>query len=141
MPKSGVYIITNKVSGAVYIGSTRNLASRGAAHRHSLFWGEHANKHLQSAWDKYGKDAFTFGTLEYQDDPEQLRLAEQFWMDIYRIEGKRFYNFGRFVGKRGSAKPYPTYYNTLLGPVWYEDTGPPRPSWHARVYGEARNPQ
>ena len=39
-------------------------------------------------------NAFEFGVLEYLDGPEEPHLAEQFWMDIYREEGKSLYNLG-----------------------------------------------
>lgn len=94
---SGIYIITNKENGKVYIGSTNNFGTCWYLHRNSLRKGVHHNQYLQRSWNKYGEDAFEFGVIEYLDDLEQLHLVEQFWMDVYREEGKELYNFGLAV--------------------------------------------
>lgn len=92
--KSGIYAIINTKNNTIYIGSTVGFRKRWGQHRHRLHKGTHVNPHLQAAWNKYGEEAFEFGVLEYLDDPEELHLAEQFWMDIYREEGWELYNFG-----------------------------------------------
>lgn len=91
---AGIYIIANDKSGKAYIGSTMDFRKRWRNHRSCLCQGVHGNPHLQAAWNKYGEATFEFGVLEYLDNPEELHLAEQFWMDIYREEGKELYNFG-----------------------------------------------
>jgi len=91
---SGIYVIVNEINGKVYIGSTKDLKGRWAGHRASLRHDNHENSHLQHSWNKYGEGAFEFGILEYLDDLDELVKAEQFWMDIYREEGKELYNFG-----------------------------------------------
>lgn len=94
MTGAGVYAIVNHENRKVYIGSTRGFDHRWAQHRSMLCSGVHSNWHLQAAWDKYGQSAFEFGVLEYLGDPEELHLAEQFWMDVYREEGTELYNLG-----------------------------------------------
>lgn len=91
---SGIYIITNRENGKVYIGSTIDFERRWYEHRKSLNTNEHCNPHLQSAWNKYGEDAFEFGILEYLNNFDALVKAEQFWMDVYREEGRELYNYG-----------------------------------------------
>lgn len=91
---SGIYLITNIENNKVYIGSALDLKKRWMLHCSALRRGVHHNSHLQFAWNKYGEDAFEFGVLEYLDNLEELHLAEQFWMDIYREEGKELYNYG-----------------------------------------------
>ena len=91
---SGVYIIHNNKNGKIYIGSTVDIRKRWRTHKSLLCRDKHSNTHLQSAWNLYGEASFEFGVLEYLDDPEELHLAEQFWMDIYRLEGKALYNYG-----------------------------------------------
>lgn len=90
----GIYAITKSKSLKVYIGSTVNLCRRHGQHFSALRHGRHRNRHLQRAWDKYGEDIFEFGVLECLEDTEELHLAEQFWMDVYREEGRELYNFG-----------------------------------------------
>jgi len=90
----GIYTITNTVNGKVYVGSTMNFKNRWGVHRSKLCYNSHNNSHLQSAWNKYGKGFFEFEVLEYLMDKDQLHLAEQFWMDVYRLEGKELYNYG-----------------------------------------------
>ena len=90
----GIYVITNMVSGKVYIGSTTDVRIRRKQHIWALRKGNHDNSHLQRSWNKYGEDTFEFGILEYIGSLEELVKAEQFWMDIYREEGTELYNFG-----------------------------------------------
>jgi len=92
--QSGIYILINKKTDKCYIGSTINFKQRWQNHRARLQRGVHDNPYLQHSWDKYGKESFEFGILEYLDNPKELHLAEQFWMDIYRLEEKQLYNCG-----------------------------------------------
>jgi len=94
MNEGGIYAITSTMSGKVYIGSTVNLEKRWSEHWGNLRRGVHSNPHLQSAWNKYGETTFEFGVLEYLANLDQLHLAEQFWMDVYREEGRKLYNCG-----------------------------------------------
>lgn len=52
---SGVYCITNKLDGKVYVGSSFNLKKRLYEHKRQLSKGTHRNKHLQSAYDKFSE--------------------------------------------------------------------------------------
>lgn len=94
MITSGIYSVTNTENDKVYVGSTIDFEGRWYNHRWELRRGTHGNPHLQNAWNKYGETAFEFGVLEYLDNLKELIKAEQFWMDIYREEGKELYNFG-----------------------------------------------
>lgn len=91
---SGIYTITNKTNGKVYVGSTVDFEKRWGEHRNSLRRGDHHNPYLQRSWTKYGKSIFVFGVLEYVDSLDELVKVEQFWMDAYREEGKKLYNVG-----------------------------------------------
>lgn len=88
----GVYAVVNTESSKVYVGSTVNLEKRWSQHRTALRRGVHHNPHLQAAWEYYGATAFEYGILEYLEDPEELYLAEQFWVDIYQEENAGLYN-------------------------------------------------
>lgn len=56
-----IYKIINTVNDKCYIGQTTNIPKkRWNSHRSMLNMGKHHNHHLQSAWNKYGADAFVF---------------------------------------------------------------------------------
>jgi group I intron endonuclease len=56
----GIYLITNTVTGKVYIGQAVNIRRRWESHRHYLAAGTHRNCHLQRSWIKRGPEAFVF---------------------------------------------------------------------------------
>ena len=56
----GIYCIENMCNNKKYIGQTVSSNHRFRNHRHSLKVNIHRNSHLQSAWNKYGKDSFEF---------------------------------------------------------------------------------
>ena len=62
----GVYEIVNMVDGknSTYIGSSININQRWSQHRYCLNRGTHKNPHLQSAWNKYGTEAFRFSVIQ-----------------------------------------------------------------------------
>ena len=79
--KSGIYKITNTSNGKFYIGSASWLAKRRGNHFDSLRKGEHCNRKLQAAWNKYGADKFVFNVVEYVADKSKLIEREQHWID------------------------------------------------------------
>lgn len=81
---TGVYLITNTVTGAVYVGSTaQGFHQRWTGHKCALKRNTHPNRYLQRAWNKYGQHAFTFTVAEYVSDLETLLAREQAWIDQY----------------------------------------------------------
>lgn len=77
-----IYKITNTINNKVYIGSTKNIKQRFNEHLTKLSGNYHTNKHLQSAYNKYGGDKFTFETLrEVQESI--LRKVEQLYINKY----------------------------------------------------------
>lgn len=77
---SGVYAITNTLTGSQYVGSAVNIDMRWRAHRHALRNHKKAPPKLQAAWDKYGEAAFEFSVLE-QCPPNQCLIFEQKHID------------------------------------------------------------
>lgn len=59
----GIYAVTNTISGRVYVGQAVNIRKRWEVHRCTLETGNHRNRYLQRAWNKYGADAFRFEVL------------------------------------------------------------------------------
>lgn len=77
--KGGIYLITNKVNGKKYVGSTHNFELRWRGHRSMLNRKVHFNSHLQNAWNKYGEESFEFSILETLDD--SIDNFEQFLIE------------------------------------------------------------
>lgn len=78
---SGIYTLTNAVSGTVYVGQARNIRKRWEAHRHALTRSTHRNGYLQRAWNKYGAAAFRFEVFldlsDVREDDLGRRLNEE----------------------------------------------------------------
>jgi predicted GIY-YIG superfamily endonuclease len=73
-----IYQIKNKVNGKIYIGSTNNIKRRWYKHIYELNHITHANKHLQKAWNKYGKDNFEFTVLKEVKNSDQFKIEQQY---------------------------------------------------------------
>jgi group I intron endonuclease len=56
----GIYRIVNKENNNSYIGQSVSLKNRKYFHFRNLEVGRHKNKHLQSAYNKYGKENFIY---------------------------------------------------------------------------------
>jgi len=99
--KSGIYLIKNIINNKVYIGSAINIDRRWKQHKSLLKEGKHHSEHLQSAWDKYGEQSFTFDLLEEVTNPQDLLEHEQVYLDYYKsYEGDRGYNICKVAGSK-----------------------------------------
>jgi len=75
-----IYKIINALNQNFYVGSAVNYEKRKARHLWRLRRGDHANKHLQAAWVKYGEKAFVFAVVQTVPDTEDLLAAENVWL-------------------------------------------------------------
>lgn len=97
--EAGVYQIRNTVNNKVFIGSTRNLKTLKGK-RFELEVGTNTNKVLQSEWNQYGKDAFSFEVLEvlkpketgFFDAKRELKKLEEMWLEKIQPYEERGYN-------------------------------------------------
>lgn len=92
---SGIYKIINKVNGKYYVGSSENINGKRGRwfwHLHRLNKNKHRNKHLQNAWNKYGKENWEWVIIE-QVDPSMLFEKEQPYLDICKNYPDTNYNF------------------------------------------------
>lgn len=100
IPPMGVFMIKNKNSGLVFLGSSLNLKSVLDKHKMLLSANMHMNSRLQRDWNESGAEAFEFAiaeTLEPKDDPdynysEDLSILEMLWIDKYRPIDEKLYN-------------------------------------------------
>ena len=100
--KKGIYKILNKSNQKFYIGSTLNLNRRWWEHKKFLKINIHCNKHLQNAYNKYGKDNFRFIVEEILPDhftEEQVLEIEQAYLDKFWDNGKDCYNASKVADK------------------------------------------
>jgi group I intron endonuclease len=101
---AGVYAFINNITGAVYIGSSINIALRLAQHVDD----NGTNAHLQNAITKYGLENFTFVVVEvFKRDPSvsmETNKARLLAMEqVYLTWGSSlpkdlFYNFLHIAG-------------------------------------------
>jgi group I intron endonuclease len=80
----GIYQILNTGNGKRYVGSTGDVfLSRWKNHRCALRKGRHDNPKLQSAFNKYGENAFEFSILEEVTIRDEVLVVEQRYLDTY----------------------------------------------------------
>lgn len=92
--QSGIYKITNKVTGDFYIGSSSRLSTRKGEHVLSARAGRHHSIIFQRAWDKYGEKAFEFKIIE-SCNINNLLEREQYYIDKFNPK----YNIAKVAGK------------------------------------------
>ena len=82
---SGVYQIRNTINDKIYIGSSINIEKRWVRHKRDLVKGNHRNRHLQRAWNKYGEENFEFSILEECEPIKEILLEkEQYYLNKLR---------------------------------------------------------
>jgi group I intron endonuclease len=96
----GIYQIKNTNNNKIYIGSSACFQVRWSQHKKELSVGKHPNKHLQSAYNIDGPDAWHFTVLEVvvaetkETGKIARKAAEQVWIDkhygpeCYNIKSK-----------------------------------------------------
>lgn len=114
--KTGVYIIRNTTTGAVYVGSTSlSFRDRFKTHRKLLRRGQHDNRYLQNAWNKYGEGIFEFLALDrIDDDPHVIVTAEQRWIDFYLESGVDCYNIRPEASSSKGVKRSAEWVNKMI---------------------------
>ena len=75
---SGVYKITNKITGDLYIGSSVNIEHRWANHKSPSTWAAKSGMMLYQAMAQYGLNNFIFEIIEKTNN---LREREQYWIE------------------------------------------------------------
>lgn len=101
-----IYKITNIKSNKVYIGQTNNVIRRFSNHKSKLKRGVHSNAHLQSAWNKYGEEAFKFTILENFNPILNFDInnMEKYYIAKYQATNPEF-GYNKKVGGEGGGSP------------------------------------
>lgn len=96
---SGIYAIRCLGDMKIYIGSSSNIEKRLRDHRSFLRTDKHQNKHLQSAYNKYGKDMFIYFIVELCDITNILQKENE-WMVKWRTRDRE-YGFNKIDAEEG----------------------------------------
>ena len=111
MKISGVYKITNTVTGDFYIGSSKNVKLRWSVHKCPSTWKKCPNNPLYLNMKKYGVDKFEFQILE-ETESKCLKEAEQKFIEnmkpIYNSNRANGWDFERY---KESQKEYNKEYH------------------------------
>ncbi len=123
---SGIYCIENKINNKTYIGSSKNLYQRLLKHFALLRHNKHENAHLQSAWNKYGEDSFTFEILDYLTVGTTLSELEKQWISVFEsnVPTKGYNNTSggescefNEVARNNMSKAQKEFYKTEKGQI------------------------
>jgi group I intron endonuclease len=104
--QSGIYGIRNLVNDKVYIGSATNFNIRKSSHFSDLKSGKHFSKHLQSSFNKYGKENFVFEILCYAEKDRNylLYLEDKFIFYFDATNSERGYNLRKIASSNLGIK-------------------------------------
>lgn len=96
---SGVYTITNKVTGKLYIGESLDIYRRWHdEHIPQLRKNRHYNKELQNDFNKYGEENFSFEVLERYSGNDtistkaRILILESYFITQFENAGISLYN-------------------------------------------------
>ena len=79
-----IYSIINNKTKERYVGQTIDLERRKKEHFKDLENNKHLNKKLQSAWNKYGKNNFSFEYQKYDlANKDELNILEKAFIQQY----------------------------------------------------------
>ena len=80
---SGIYKITNTITGDFYIGSSKNVKERWAHHKWPSVWKRCPNNPMYLDIQKYSVDKFKFDIL-CEVEPEYLKETEQKFIETLK---------------------------------------------------------
>ena len=88
---TGIYAITNRLNGKVYIGAAVDVEKRWRSHKALLKQNKHHSQHLQNAWNSQKGEPFSFEIIE-RVARDKLIVTEQKWIDHFHSYGNEGYN-------------------------------------------------
>jgi group I intron endonuclease len=112
--RSGIYEIVNKENGKRYVGSATEFSNRWSEHQCDLNRGRHHSRHLQAAWNKYGRQSFTFNPVLICAK-QDLLMYEQIVMDFARPEYNILCIAGSSIGRKATPETRAKISATAIG--------------------------
>jgi len=101
---SGIYTITNKITGTIYVGSSKKVLQRLQGHKRDLRKNKHHNKNLQKDYNIYEENNFIFNPIEIVLDHELLLKEESKWVEYYKkVCDLKVYNEAAIDGIRAKS--------------------------------------
>jgi group I intron endonuclease len=85
----GIYKIQCKVDNKIYIGYSSDVKKRFSIHKYKLSKNKHENSYLQNAWNKHGKDNFSFILLE-ECLIELCINREDYYVKLHKANNRRY---------------------------------------------------
>lgn len=129
--RNGIYKIINIINQKCYTGSAINFSSRWAKHKKDLLQNKHHSKHLQRAWNKYGKTNFKFEVVEFIEKIENkiefkkyLLEREQYYIDLFDSYNNGYNECpiaGSRLGSKATEETKLKQHNSLKGRIFSED--------------------
>ena len=84
----GIYKITNTITGDFYIGSSKDVKRRWAAHKCQARWNDNPNNPMYLDMRKYGVDKFEFQVIEEVEE-SFLKEREQYFIETLKTSYNR----------------------------------------------------
>ena len=123
MKISGVYKITNTVTGDFYIGSSNDVKKRWREHKCQSKWNEQPNSPMYQDMKNYGTDKFEFQVIEEVEE-SFLKEKEQYFIETLKptynqmnakgLNIERFKESQKEYDKSNKYKKYKKEYNNQL---------------------------
>lgn len=108
----GIYRITCKENGKVYVGSSVDVTDRWKNHLIDLILNRHHNKDIQDDFHRYGYPSFTFEIITFVKDVSKLKEIEQ--SEIDKVFDRRLrYNKATACAKKGIGSKKATKKNNI----------------------------
>ena len=100
---SGVYKITNMITGDFYIGSSKDVKRRWTTHKCQSKWNEYPNNPMYLDMKKYGVDKFDFQILE-EVEVDSLKVTEQQFIETLKPTYNNYRANGWDIERRKEAQ-------------------------------------
>ena len=100
---SGIYKITNTITGDFYIGSSKDVKRRWESHKWQSTWKQHPNNPMYQDMKRYGTDSFVFQVIE-EVEVGSLKEKEQQFIETLNPTYNNYNAKGLNIEKQKEAR-------------------------------------